>query len=204
MASICLSICSTSIPLAAPPKPARRTTASASSACSQSQICRCFLPLTSTSASGRLSCTRSRKQRKQMQVVCMAPDEEKLTRRSPLDFPIVQPTNPVVQLFKLPYFIHTIIRDENLIPEVGVLQPDVHLACGASKAAEWERPKPGRRPDIFPQFSPMKTPIPPPLPYDPPEEDEEEEEEKKKEEEEEDPEKEEEPDKPEKQSIENA
>ncbi|KAA8540417.1 hypothetical protein F0562_024664 [Nyssa sinensis] len=81
------------------------------------------------------------------QVVCMAPEEEKMTRRSPLDFPI-----------------------------------------------EWERPKPGRRPDIFPQFSPMKTPLPPPLPADPPEEDEEEEE--KKEEEEEDPEKEE-PDKPE-------
>ncbi|XP_015898340.2 uncharacterized protein LOC107431845 isoform X2 [Ziziphus jujuba] len=74
------------------------------------------------------------------QVVCMAPEEEKLTRRNPLDFPI-----------------------------------------------EWERPKPGRRPDIFPQFSPMKTPLPPPLPYDPPEEDEEEEE--KKEEEEEEPEK---------------
>ncbi|GMH15962.1 hypothetical protein Nepgr_017803 [Nepenthes gracilis] len=83
------------------------------------------------------------------QVVCMAPEEEKMTRRSPLDFPI-----------------------------------------------EWERPKPGRRPDIFPQFSPMKTPLPPPLPADPPEEDEEDEE--KKEEEEEDPEKEE-PDKPEKQ-----
>ncbi|XP_019436432.1 PREDICTED: coiled-coil domain-containing protein 9-like [Lupinus angustifolius] len=81
-------------------------------------------------------------------VVRMAPDEEKMTRRSPLDFPI-----------------------------------------------EWERPKPGRRPDIFPQFSPMKTPLPPPLPADPPEEDEEEEE--KKEEEEEDPEKEE-SDKPEK------
>lgn len=81
-------------------------------------------------------------------VVCMAPEEEKMTRRSPLDFPI-----------------------------------------------EWERPKPGRRPDIFPQFSPMKTPLPPPLPADPPEEDEEEEEKK---EEEEDPEKEEEenPDKP--------
>ncbi|XP_076949688.1 uncharacterized protein LOC143622416 [Bidens hawaiensis] len=74
-------------------------------------------------------------------VVCMAPDEEKLTRRNPLDFPI-----------------------------------------------EWERPKPGRRPDIFPQFSPMKTPLPPPLPYDPQiEEEEEEEEEEKKEEEEEDP-----------------
>ncbi|KAL5576424.1 hypothetical protein UlMin_018123 [Ulmus minor] len=75
-------------------------------------------------------------------VVCMAPDEEKMTRRSPLDFPI-----------------------------------------------EWERPKPGRRPDIFPQFAPMKTPLPTPMPADPPEEDEEEEE-KKEEEEEEDPEKE--------------
>ncbi|CAI9773615.1 unnamed protein product [Fraxinus pennsylvanica] len=80
--------------------------------------------------------------------VCMAPDEEKMTRRSPLDFPI-----------------------------------------------EWDRPKPGRRPDIFPQFSPMKTPLPPPMPADPPEEDEEEEEEKK-EEEEEDPEKQD-PEKPE-------
>ncbi|XP_058107001.1 uncharacterized protein LOC131250740 [Magnolia sinica] len=84
------------------------------------------------------------------QVLCMAPEEEKMTRRSPLDFPI-----------------------------------------------EWERPKPGRRPDIFPQFSPMKTPLPPPLPADPdPEEDEEDEE--KKEEEEEDPDKEENPDQPEK------
>ncbi|KAK7294189.1 hypothetical protein RJT34_17074 [Clitoria ternatea] len=81
-------------------------------------------------------------------IVRMAPEEEKMTRRSPLDFPI-----------------------------------------------EWERPKPGRRPDIFPQFSPMKTPLPPPLPADPPEEDEEEEE---KREEEEEPEKEE-PDKPEEQ-----
>ena len=79
-------------------------------------------------------------------VRAMAPDEEKMTRRSPLDFPI-----------------------------------------------EWDRPRPGRRPDIFPQFSPMKTPLPPPLPADPPEEDEEEEE-KKKEEEEENPS--EEPEKP--------
>lgn len=63
----------------------------------------------------------------------MAPDEEKMTRRSPLDFPV-----------------------------------------------EWERPGPGRRPDIFPQFSPIKPPLPQPLPADPPEEDEEEE--KKKEE----------------------
>lgn len=73
--------------------------------------------------------------------VRMAPDEEKMTKRSPLDFPL-----------------------------------------------EWERPGPGRRPDIFPQFSPMKTPLPPPLPADPPFEEDEEEEEKK--EEEEDPDKE--------------
>ncbi|XP_062222770.1 uncharacterized protein LOC133921770 [Phragmites australis] len=63
-------------------------------------------------------------------VVCVAPDEEKITRRSPLDFPI-----------------------------------------------EWERPKPGRRPDIFPKFSPMKTPLPHPLPADDPLDDDEEEEE---------------------------
>jgi hypothetical protein len=75
----------------------------------------------------------------------MAPEDEKMTRRSPLDFPI-----------------------------------------------EWDRPRPGRRADIFPQFSPMKTPLPPPLPADPPEEDEEEEE-KKEGEEEENP---EEPEKP--------
>ncbi|KAL6221794.1 hypothetical protein ACLB2K_005189 [Fragaria x ananassa] len=84
--------------------------------------------------------------RRRSHVVRMAPEEEKLTRRNPLDFPI-----------------------------------------------EWERPKPGRRPDIFPQFSPMKTPLPPPMPYDPPEEDEEEEEKKEEQEEqeqeEEDPEK---------------
>ncbi|KAF6140987.1 hypothetical protein GIB67_006616 [Kingdonia uniflora] len=55
---------------------------------------------------------------------------------------------------------------------------------------EWERPRPGRRPDIFPQFSPMKTPLPPPLPADPEEEEDEEEEEGKEEEEqEEDPDK---------------
>ncbi|KAL8139439.1 hypothetical protein V2J09_005460 [Rumex salicifolius] len=76
--------------------------------------------------------------RRRGQVVRMAPEDEKMTRRSPLDFPI-----------------------------------------------EWERPKPGRRPDIFPQFSPMKSPLPPPMPADPPEEDEDEEEEKEEEEEEE-------------------
>ncbi|XP_010527202.1 PREDICTED: high mobility group-T protein-like [Tarenaya hassleriana] len=89
-----------------------------------------------------------KKARKRLGVVAMAPEEEKLTRRSPLDFPI-----------------------------------------------EWERPKPGRRPDIFPRFSPMKTPLPLPGPFDPPAEDDEEdeEEEKKKEdgEEDDDPDKEE-------------
>ncbi|XP_061359572.1 uncharacterized protein LOC133303644 [Gastrolobium bilobum] len=110
------------------------------------------LPLSSSSSSSS-SCNLglpfiSLTRRFKRHVVRMAPDEEKMTRRSPLDFPI-----------------------------------------------EWERPKPGRRPDIFPQFSPMKTPLPPPLPADPPEEDEEEEEKK---EEEENPEKEE-TDKPEQQ-----
>ncbi|KAG2298243.1 hypothetical protein Bca4012_009444 [Brassica carinata] len=78
-----------------------------------------------------------RRANNQLRVVAMSPEEEKLTRRNPLDFPI-----------------------------------------------EWERPKPGRRPDIFPKFSPMKTPLPPPMPYDPPAEDEEKEEEKKEKEEE--------------------
>ncbi|KAJ4953435.1 hypothetical protein NE237_030267 [Protea cynaroides] len=128
-----------------------RAVASASSATSMSSVNYCpFLP---TIGRGTLVPTLMISRKRVMsfrrnQVVCMAPEEEKMTRRSPLDFPI-----------------------------------------------EWERPKPGRRPDIFPQFSPMKTPLPPPLPADPPEEDEEEEE--KKEEEEEDPEKED-PDNPEK------
>ncbi|KAK7261822.1 hypothetical protein RIF29_28143 [Crotalaria pallida] len=94
----------------------------------------------------------------QRHLVRMAPEEEKMTRRSPLDFPIPTKVGPV----------------------------DKELAHTRSLQ---ESPKPGRRPDIFPQFSPMKTPLPPPLPCDPPEEDEEEEE--KKEEEEEDPDKEE-------------
>ncbi|KDP33663.1 hypothetical protein JCGZ_07234 [Jatropha curcas] len=156
MASICLSLCSTSKPLVVPPKSAAGVASSSSSSSPSCHGCRCSLVFsTPIFGSGRMissTSSNTSRSRRQKQVVCMAPDEEKLTRRNPLDFPI-----------------------------------------------EWERPKPGRRPDIFPQFSPMKTPIPPPLPYDPPEEDEEEEEEKKKEEEEEDPEKEEEPDKPEKQ-----
>ncbi|XP_050217066.1 uncharacterized protein LOC126667953 [Mercurialis annua] len=163
MASACLSINSTSKPLLLlPPTTSAAAVASSSSSSSfysspSCNGCRCsLLSFAPMFGSGRLisfaSNGNKRSCRRQKQVVCMAPDEEKLTRRNPLDFPI-----------------------------------------------EWERPKPGRRPDIFPQFSPMKTPIPPPLPYDPPEEDEEEDEEKKKEEEEEDPEKEEDPDKPDKQ-----
>ncbi|KAM7258473.1 hypothetical protein ACFE04_014214 [Oxalis oulophora] len=108
----------------------------------------------------QISINQPRKSSSSSHVVRMAPDEEKLTQRNPLDFPV-----------------------------------------------EWERPKPGRRPDIFPKFSPMKTPLPPPLPADPPEEDEEEddEEKKKKEEEEEgedEEEKEDESDKPDKESTE--
>ncbi|KGN65349.1 actin-binding protein [Cucumis sativus] len=95
--------------------------------------CICSFPIKPISTSNLIFGRR----RTGRQVVRMAPDEEKLTRRNPLDFPV-----------------------------------------------EWERPRPGRRPDIFPQFSPMKTPLPPPLPCDPPLEEDEEEEEKEEEEEE--------------------
>ncbi|KAL4179662.1 hypothetical protein AMTRI_Chr13g121200 [Amborella trichopoda] len=133
MASFCLSSIHIWKPLPppSPPSPHRNQPASP------------FLSITLIpSSSPSFSLTKARR-RIAASVVCMAPEEERITRRSPLDFPI-----------------------------------------------EWERPKPGRRPDIFPQFSPMKTPLPPPMPYDPPEEDEEEEE-KKEGEDEEDPEKEE-------------
>nr|XP_043628415.1 uncharacterized protein LOC122599878 [Erigeron canadensis] len=128
MAAICTSVhflsSSSFIPNSRPP-PSSRFSPSSSS---------CFSPAAGTT---RIIKTASYSNKKKMNIVCMAPDEEKLTRRNPLDFPV-----------------------------------------------EWERPKPGRRPDIFPQFSPMKTPLPPPLPYDPnPEEEEDEEEENKEEEE---------------------
>ncbi|KAJ7969619.1 tRNA 2-thiocytidine biosynthesis TtcA [Quillaja saponaria] len=155
MATLCLSapaLSSTSKPLAIPSTSATYSSSSSSFSSTgcfcRPNCCSCSMISMPMFASRRVLSGNWR--RAKNQVVCMAPDEEKLTRRNPLDFPI-----------------------------------------------EWERPKPGRRPDIFPQFSPMKTPLPPPLPYDPPEEDEEEEE-KKEEEEEEDPETED-PDNPEKQ-----
>ncbi|KAG6658475.1 uncharacterized protein LOC122308293 [Carya illinoinensis] len=155
MASVCLSV-PTSKTLSMP-SPSSPTTATYKSSAAATDIsahtcslvrCRCSM-LSIPMFDSRRFVASNRARAKKLQLVRMAPDEEKLTRRNPLDFPI-----------------------------------------------EWERPKPGRRPDIFPQFSPMKTPLPPPLPYDPPEEDEEDEE--KKEEEEEDPEREE-PDQPDKQ-----
>ncbi|KAL6778523.1 CGL20 [Auxenochlorella protothecoides x Auxenochlorella symbiontica] len=45
---------------------------------------------------------------------------------------------------------------------------------------EWLTPQPSRRPDIFPEFEKLDTPLPKPLPGDPELPDEEEEEEKKK------------------------
>uniref|UniRef100_A0A061QW22 Uncharacterized protein n=1 Tax=Tetraselmis sp. GSL018 TaxID=582737 RepID=A0A061QW22_9CHLO len=54
---------------------------------------------------------------------------------------------------------------------------------------EWLTPEPSRRPDIFPEFEKLETPLPKPMPGDPEQpEDEEEEDKKKKEEPEEDPE----------------
>ncbi|KVI01252.1 splicing factor, arginine/serine-rich 19 [Cynara cardunculus var. scolymus] len=140
MAAICTSVHSFSPSLISksPPPPSlvvvtTRLSSSSSSSSSRSSVSRF---LTKSPARRMRAASAAR-------LVCMAPDEEKLTRRNPLDFPV-----------------------------------------------EWERPRPGRRPDIFPQFSPMKTPLPPPLPYDPPAEDEEEEDEENKEEEEDDPDKE--------------
>lgn len=51
-----------------------------------------------------------------------------------------------------------------------------------NKLQEWITPQPSRRPDIFPEFEKLETPMPKPLPGDPelPDEEEEEEEEKKK------------------------
>merc|ERR1712032_440854 len=45
---------------------------------------------------------------------------------------------------------------------------------------EWTKPPPSRRPDIFPEFKPIKTPMPKPMPGDPEEQDEEDEEDKEK------------------------
>ena len=51
--------------------------------------------------------------------------------------------------------------------------------CGSmgSFEQEWLKPGPSRRPDIFPEFTPIKPPLPQPMPGDPeePEEDEDEE-----------------------------
>ncbi|KFM25251.1 hypothetical protein F751_3931 [Auxenochlorella protothecoides] len=49
-----------------------------------------------------------------------------------------------------------------------------------SDIQEWLTPQPSRRPDIFPEFEKLDTPLPKPLPGDPELPDEEEEEEKKK------------------------
>ncbi|KAI7840928.1 hypothetical protein COHA_005359 [Chlorella ohadii] len=58
---------------------------------------------------------------------------------------------------------------------------------------EWITPQPSRRPDIFPEFEKLQTPMPKPMPGDPEMPDEEEEEKKEKEPEKEDPDK---PDEP--------
>ncbi|PRW44940.1 lysine-specific demethylase 2A-like [Chlorella sorokiniana] len=58
---------------------------------------------------------------------------------------------------------------------------------------EWITPQPSRRPDIFPEFEKLQTPLPKPMPGDPEMPDEEEEEKKEKEPEKEDPDK---PDEP--------
>lgn len=94
MASICLSICSTSKPLVVPPT-SSAAIASSSSSSPSCNGCRCSFPFsTPMFGPGRLiystASINSNRSRRQKQVVCMAPEEEKLTRRNPLDFPIVR------------------------------------------------------------------------------------------------------------------
>lgn len=102
MASICLSTASTSKTLAiAPPHAAKMTSSSAST----SHGCSCLMESVPNFSSNRLipnnrmaqrlvvpqfgfSRLIGHNQRAKRQVVRMAPEEEKLTRRSPLDFPI--------------------------------------------------------------------------------------------------------------------
>ncbi|KAH9624067.1 hypothetical protein KSS87_001435 [Heliosperma pusillum] len=183
MASLCLSATSAALGFTIPPP---SSTVSTSTSTSSNNL-RCYLSFSSMNSIQRRKFRMF--SRRSSHVVCMAPEEEKMTRRSPLDFPIcsircislIDPAmggaseaqghwgNAVVEVVVRAFFI-----------------------CGSKfcvTVQEWERPKPGRRPDIFPQFSPMKTPLPPPMPADPPEEDEDEEE--KKDEDEEDPDKEE-------------
>ncbi|KAF3593161.1 hypothetical protein DY000_02021066 [Brassica cretica] len=124
-----------------------------------------------------------------LQVVAMAPEEEKLTRRNPLDFPIKSYIVNVIidswcSVFVLSLLVLVMKTRESTAWGWVHKEHVLMVMLAVLVLQEWERPKPGRRPDIFPKFSPMKTPLPPPMPYDPPAEDEEEEEEKKEEEEE--------------------
>ncbi|GMH32537.1 hypothetical protein BSKO_00371 [Bryopsis sp. KO-2023] len=66
---------------------------------------------------------------------------------------------------------------------------------------EWVTPQPSRRPDIFPEFEKLDTPLPKPLPGDPEQPDEEEEVEKEKREPSPDPDEEEEEGEPEKEDT---
>jgi len=56
-------------------------------------------------------------------------------------------------------------------------QPDLESDGTLDFPQEWLKPGPSRRPDIFPEFTPIKPPLPQPMPGDPeePEEDEDEE-----------------------------
>lgn len=93
MASLCLSICSTSKPLVVPHASAAAVASSSSSSSSSCSGCRSSLFFsTPMFGSGCLisSTANTNRSRRRRGVVCMAPDEEKLTRRNPLDFPIVR------------------------------------------------------------------------------------------------------------------
>uniref|UniRef100_A0A2P2J564 Uncharacterized protein MANES_03G020200 n=1 Tax=Rhizophora mucronata TaxID=61149 RepID=A0A2P2J564_RHIMU len=102
MASMALSICPSAKPLLVPPTSTASASSSSSSAC---YVCRCSPILTPVFRSGCFVATICQKnysrRRRQLFVVCMAPDEEQLTRRNPLDFPIVRPCFFSVYIYML-------------------------------------------------------------------------------------------------------
>mmetsp|Transcript_5317 Transcript_5317/g.7195 ORF Transcript_5317/g.7195 Transcript_5317/m.7195 type:complete len:128 (+) Transcript_5317:163-546(+) len=46
-------------------------------------------------------------------------------------------------------------------------QPDLEEDGVLDFPQEWQKPGPSRRPDIFPEFTPIKPPLPQPMPGDP-------------------------------------
>jgi hypothetical protein len=111
---------------------------------------------------------------RRLEVVATYPEPETEKERSPIDYPQV---GPPARPLRPPRH-----RKEWPRRARASCAPASHARAGCAPAQEWITPQPSRRPDIFPEFEKLETPMPKPLPGDPelPDEGEEEEEEKKK------------------------